>query len=303
MNQSPFPARGCRMSNIMKSILTLMVIICIQIIVYTIFLRPLILTWGASENEVKMPLVGDSFAPYISSTRAISINAPISEVWKWLIQLGPDRGGFFSYTFIEKALGYKGIDKIIPEFQEMKVGRIIPGSLNQSKSIIKYSWTVMSVEPGKSFVLKNWGAFVLKKINTEQTRLIIRTHGWETPTLMSKLGYFVMMPLHYIMERRMLMGIKTRAEAGAGFQLSSTSDVLWFSGIVLSYLGIVLMVFILFGIQKYLMPSIYGVLWLIILLVFKPQPIYSNIFLFLVAATAVWIIFKNRRQSVTDTNN
>ena len=161
----------------------------------------------------------------------------------------------------------------------------------------------MSVEPGKSFVLKNWGAFVLKKINTEQTRLIIRTHGWETPTLMSKLGYFVMMPLHYIMERRMLMGIKTRAEAGAGFQLSSTSDVLWFSGIVLSYLGIVLMVFILFGIQKYLMPSIYGVLWLIILLVFKPQPIYSNIFLFLVAATAVWIIFKNRRQSVTDTNN
>jgi len=82
------------MSNIMKSIFTLMLIICIQIIVYAVFLRPLILAWGASENEVKMPLVGDSLAPYISSTRAISIDAPTSEVWKWLIQLGPDRGGF-----------------------------------------------------------------------------------------------------------------------------------------------------------------------------------------------------------------
>ena len=109
MNQSPFPARGCRMSNIMKSILSLMFIICIQIMVYAVFLRPLILTWGASENEVKMPLVGDSLSPYICSTRAISIDVQISEVWKWLIQLGADRGGFFCYTFIEKALEYEGI--------------------------------------------------------------------------------------------------------------------------------------------------------------------------------------------------
>ena len=280
-----------------------MFIICIQIIVYAVFLRPLILTWGASENEVKMPLVGDSLAPYISSTRAISIDAPISEVWKWLIQLGPDRGGFFSYTFIEKALGYEGLDKIVPEFQEMKVGRIIPGSLNQSKSVIKYSWTVMSVEPGKSFVLKNWGAFVLKGINTKQTRLIVRTHGWELPTLKSKLGYFIMMPLHYIMERRMLMGIRDRAEAGAGIQLSSTSDVLWFSGIILSYFGIVFMTFAFRGIKKYFIPSMYGILWLMMLLIFSPQPIYSNILLLVVAATAVWIILKNRRQSTTDTNS
>ena len=94
------------MSNIKKSFLILMFIIFIQLIVYTVFLRPLILTWGASENEIKMPLVGDNLAPYISSTRAITINAPVSEVWKWLIQLGADRRGFFSYAFIEKALGY-----------------------------------------------------------------------------------------------------------------------------------------------------------------------------------------------------
>jgi hypothetical protein len=107
----------------MKSCLVLISVLSIQIIVYGVFLRPVITTWGASDSEVHMPLVGDDIAPFISSTRVIVINAPASEVWKWLIQLGADRGGFFSYTFIEKALGYEtgNSDKTVPGFQEMNV--------------------------------------------------------------------------------------------------------------------------------------------------------------------------------------
>jgi hypothetical protein len=116
------------MSTIMQRFLTFTFIIGLQISVYSIFLRPIILTWGASEDEVKMPLVGDNLAPHIASTRAITINASISEVWKWLIQLGADRGGFFSYAFIEKALGYESCNEDAePKSQEMKVGRIVPG--------------------------------------------------------------------------------------------------------------------------------------------------------------------------------
>lgn len=69
---------------------------------------------------------GDRLAPFISSTRSVTVNAPMPEVWDWLIQLGADRGGFYSYWFIEKALGYKyrARNRIEPEFKDMNVGRI-----------------------------------------------------------------------------------------------------------------------------------------------------------------------------------
>jgi hypothetical protein len=274
------------MSNIVQSFLVFLFIIGLQIIVYAVFLRPLILSWGASKNEVKMPLVGDSLAPYISSTRAITINAPISEVWEWLIQLGADRGGFFSYSFLEKALGYESRPgDIAPEFQEMEVGRIVPASLDESKSVIKYNFPVAAVEPGKSFVLKDWGTFVLKKINAKQTRLIVRTHGQELPNLKNKIADFVGTPLHYIMERRMLMGFKARAEAGAGIRLSSTSDNLWLLGVFMSAIGIAIMVFIGRDIQYMLLPALYGLIWLWPLLIFDPQPKYSMSLLLVVAVT------------------
>jgi hypothetical protein len=281
------------MSTIMESFLILTFIISLQIIVYAIFLRPIILTWGASENEVKMPLVGDSLAPYIISTRAITINTPISEVWKWLVQLGADRGGFFSYSFIEKALGYERRNgDIEPEFQDMKVGRIIPASLDESKSLIKYNFPVIAVEPGQSFVLKGWGAFVLKKINSKQTRLIVRTLGWELPNLKNIVGDFIWTPLHYIMERRMLMGFKAQAEAGAGVRLSSTSDNLWLLGVFLSGIGIAIMAFIGRDIQCTLLSAVYGIIWLWPLLIFDPRPKYSLILLLVVAVTTVWLLFK-----------
>ncbi len=270
----------------MESFLILALIIGLQIIIYAIFLRPLILTWGASKDEVKMPLVGDDLAPYIASTRAISINAPISDVWKWLIQLGADRGGFFSYSLIEKALGYEQRNAaIVPEFQDMKVGRIVPGSIDESKSAIKYNFQVVAVDAGKSFVLKEWGAFVLKEINAKQTRLIIRTHGQKLPNLMSRISDFIGTPLHYIMERRMLMGFKAQAEAGAGAQLSSTSDNLWLLGVLLSGAGIVLTVFTGNGVQGILLSGVYAIVWLCTLLIFDPHPKYSMTLLLIEVAT------------------
>ncbi len=265
----------------------LALVIGLQIIVYAIFLRPLILTWGVSKDEARMPLVGDDLAPHIASTRAISINAPISDVWKWVIQLGADRGGFFSYSFIEKILGYEQRDAdSVPEFQEMEVGRIIPGSIDEAKSAIKYNFPVVAVDPGKSFVLKEWGAFVLREINSKQTRLIVRTHGQELPNLVSRIGDFIGTPLHYIMERRMLMGFKAQAEAGAGARLSSASDNLWLLGVVLSGAGIVLTAFIGNGIPEIVLSGIYAISWLWVLLIFDPRPKYS--LALLLAEVATW---------------
>ncbi len=161
------------MKRVMKSFATLALMITLQIIVYSFFLKPFILSWGANDTEVKMELAGDNLAPYISATRAIAINAPASTVWNWIIQLGADRGGFFSYRFIEKTLGYEekeSTGKTFPEFTEMKKGRIIPGTIRESGAVFDYSWPVLMVEPGVSFVLGNWGTFFVKKIDEKQTK-------------------------------------------------------------------------------------------------------------------------------------
>lgn len=267
---------------IAELIVNVVLILSLQIIVYIVFLRPRISTWGASVDEVKMPLIGDDLAPSISATRAISIDAPISEVWKWVIQLGADRGGFFSYAFIEKALGYEmRASPSVPEFQDMEVGRVIPASLDEAKSLIKYSFPVVAVEPGRSFVLKEWGAFVLREIGPTQTRLIVRTHGRTYPNLLSEVADFVGPPLHYIMERRMLIGFKAQAEAGE--PPSSTADNVWLLGLLLSGIGIALTIFMGGGVLS----VIYGILWLWTLLILDPQPVFSLALFLIIAVTAV----------------
>jgi hypothetical protein len=207
-------------------------------------------------------------------------------LWQWIIQLGADRGGFFSYTFIEKALGYEArTAEPIPEFQDIEVGRIIPASIDESKSLIKYNFRVTAVEPGESIVIENWGALVLKKMDARRTRFIVRTHGQELPTLKSKLGDFLGMAAHYIMERRMMLGFKAQAEAGAGVYLSTLPDNLWLLGIFLSALGILAILFLNASLPGFLFAAVYSTLWLLTLMIFEPKPIFSLMLLLVIALT------------------
>ena len=282
------------MLNTKKRFTLLFFIICLQIVVYAVFLRPVILTWGASKNEVNTPLPGDNIASSISSTRAITVHTPAADVWKWLVQLGADRGGLYSYEIMEYLTGFYGDNSrtIVPEFQEMKVGRIVPISRSDSK----IGFRVVSVDPGKSFVLEGWGSFVLKQIDSETTRLIIRTHGWEIKSISSFIFYKIIEPLHYIMERRMLIGFKARAEAGEGVRLSIIPDILWFLGVLLSYLGIILLVFMGRSIQCAVLSIFFGIIWLWPLLIFDPQNVYSVILLILIIATIIWFRLKKSHQ-------
>jgi hypothetical protein len=278
------------MSNIIQSFLVLGLIIILQLIIYVVFLTPIINTWGATKEEAKMTLIGDELAPTIVSTRAITIDVPIAQVWQWIIQLGADRGGFFSYTFIEKALGYESRENgTVPEFQNMEVGRIIPTSLDESKSLIKYHFPVRAVNPGESFVVENWGAFVLKKIDAHQTRLIVRTHGQELTTLTSKVESLLGMAAHYIMERRMLIGFKAHTEAGAGVHLSSTTDNFWLLGLFLSAIGITALIFLNGSMVSFVLAAIYSLIWLLTLLIFSPKPVFSASLLLIIVLTLVWI--------------
>ncbi len=274
----------------MESILNVALVIGVLILAYALIFRPRILTWGASEDEVEMPLIGDDLAHNISATRAISINAPIEVVWKWVIQLGADRGGFFSYTFLERALGYKMRDAdIVPEFDNMEVGRVVSGSIDETNSSLNYNFPVVAVEPGEYFVLDGWGAFVLKEISPTQTRLIVRTHWKKTPSLLSKIDKFIGSALHYLMEGRMLIGFKAQSEMGSGVRLSPTLDYFWVLGLILSALGIASIVFFGEGVQHIFISIILGIFWLYAFLIINPRSIISPLLSLVTIATAVWL--------------
>lgn len=184
---------------------------------YVLLIRPWHLKWGATEEELKMPLPGDELVkhPKLNATHAITINAPVAEVWPWLVQVGQKRGGFYSYTWLENLVGCEmsNADQIVPEWQDLKVGDEV--WLHPKAPPLK----VLAIEPGRAIVLENSWTFVLHPIDHHTTRLIIRGRGDFNPDLKNALLNFILWrgvfePAHFIMERKMMLGIKERAEAG-----------------------------------------------------------------------------------------
>ena len=185
---------------------------------YTFAVRPWHLRWGATDEEVKEPLPGDEVVPDAtqSATHAVTINAPAEDVWPWLAQVGQTRGGFYSYAWLENLVGcrMKNAERIVPEWQDVKVGDEV--WLHPSAPPLP----VFICEPGRAMVLGSntespgtWG-FYLKKLGDGKTRLIIRGRGhWKQSLFNWLFLYGVFEPAHFIMERKMMLGIKRRAEA------------------------------------------------------------------------------------------
>ena len=285
------------MSNLLRSLLALVLVLCVLAGFYAVFLRTYILEWGAGEGEVSAALPGDELAPYASSTRAITINAPREVVWKCLAQLGADRAGFYGYSFLEELMGLHGRESrdVPPEHLELRVGRVVPTSLEKSDHGPNWSFRVKAVDPPNSVVLEEWGAFVLRDLGDGRTRLILRTHGWELPDIWHRAAYFLFMPMHYIMERKMLMGIRDAAEAGGVAQESSSGDMIWVGSVFLSLVGIVVMVFVGRGAGRIIPPVVSGMLWLLVLLWLSPGAAYGVGLLVVVVVALVWCVAASRR--------
>lgn len=193
--------------------------------VYFLAIRPWHLRWGATDEEIKMALPGDEVKPDagIQVTHAVTINAPASEIWKWLVQIGQGRGGFFSYDCIENMFGLEihNVDEIKPELQNLKVGDFVRSAHKGwlgGRFDDKAGWFVVGLEPNRALVLRDeiergsW-AFVLKPIDENQRRLIARARGDKPRNLPIKLFHLgIFEPAHFIMERKMLLKIKELAE-------------------------------------------------------------------------------------------
>jgi hypothetical protein len=204
------------------------VVIAWLILIYVavvLAVRPWNLQWGTTAAERAMPLPGDQLVPvaHYRIDHGITINAPTTAVWPWLIQIGQDRGGFYSYSNLENAIGARitNADRIVPEWQSRRVGELVrsaPLDWLGGRFGTNIGWRVAELIPGQAIVLDGWGAFALVPVNDSTTRMLIRTRGPGLPSVgsvvLSPFGLLVFEPAHLIMERRMLIGIKERAESG-----------------------------------------------------------------------------------------
>ncbi len=168
-------------------------------IVYWIFIQPVYMNWGVTAKEIKMPLPGDELISpnRISSTRAITIQASKEKVWPWIAQIGQNRGGFNSYSWLENLFGanMENTDQIHPEWQNPLPGDTVYYGKNEYYDLI----TV--VRPNDYYSLNGW-LFYLQSLDSNKTRLIVRY-----PSMDVKRGKFsgafyygLFEPLHFIME-------------------------------------------------------------------------------------------------------
>ena len=201
---------------------------------YWHWLRPWHVRWGATEAEVRRALPGDELLPNpkLSATHAITIHAPAATVWPWLAQIGQGRGGFYSYTWIENLLGcdIHNADRVHPEWQNLKAGDrillhpkippILAVIVEPGRVIVLHGDTRQGppstlAKPG-DYVPTTW-TFYIEPVDEHTTRLIERFHSDYNPT--PRNAFFnrvILEPGSFIMERKMLLGIKARAEGAAG---------------------------------------------------------------------------------------
>jgi hypothetical protein len=190
--------------------------------------------WGATDAEVAEVLPGDELLadPTLSTTRAVTIDAPAAAVWPWLVQMGQDRAGFYSYDWLENLVGlrFHNADTVVPQWQVLEIGdqfRSAPESAGPDAG-----FTVVAIDPGRAIVtvvgdpervvplastppMPDGGTwvFVVEVLGDDRCRLLVRLRArFGLPAPVEWIANRVLEPIHFVMERKQLLGIKARAE-------------------------------------------------------------------------------------------
>jgi hypothetical protein len=153
-------------------------------------------SWGARPGE----------ATAKGPVHAIEVQAPQEAVWPWLAQIGQDRGGFYSYEWLENLAGcrMRNAERIHPEWQHREIGdKVMLHPLN--------GLPVSHFDPGREIALEGWGSFAVEPIDAARSRVVCRGERPESFPFAVYYTLFIELP-HFLMERRMLLGIKQRAE-------------------------------------------------------------------------------------------
>lgn len=160
---------------------------------------------------------GDRYVtlPSHETTLGVTINTAPAAIWPWLLQMGYRRGGLYSYDWLDRLFGYldaPSAERILPQWQQLAVGDEIPIGGGEG-------FPVKAIEPLRSLVLGGhredveWSwELAIVQIGVSQSRLISRNRVWMANTIRSRLTMLAIEPAAFVMTRKMLLGIKRRAE-------------------------------------------------------------------------------------------
>ncbi|MCV7268297.1 hypothetical protein [Mycolicibacterium doricum] len=182
--------------------------------------------WGTTKAESASHLPGDGLVhpPVLQATEAVSIEAPAESTWPWLVQMGQDRGGLYSYERLENTLGlrYRNADQVHDEWQHLAVGdpvRLAPkgwlwledGIEMRVAELVEGKTVVLFAEPPGVPWTMVW-SFHLMPRGVDRCRLLIRSRlGLRHPGEVMLAELFG--PARAMLTRGMLLGIKRRAES------------------------------------------------------------------------------------------
>ena len=189
--------------------------------------RPYLASWGATRHEQKEALAGDDLVRRASTqvTLGVDIQAPPERVYPWLVQMGVDRAGLYTYTWFENGvmrLGAHNADALHPEWQDLKPGDVLaftPADYPTGRT----GPLVASMSKNESVVLcggadllhcRSTLQFVLVWRSDGTSRLLFRGRSDARVSLWGRLPDLILEPGYLTMERKMLLGIKERAERG-----------------------------------------------------------------------------------------
>ena len=177
------------------------------------FIRPVHLRWGAGAGEARAPMPGDGILPtaHFVATRAITIDAAPAAVWPWLLQVGVDRAGFYSYDLLDN-LGRRSADRILERWQHLGVGDTVAPMANPPTAAT--SFVIAEIDRPRALVWSKpdstW-SWKLTGIDGERTRLVTRLKV----RYRCRLDSLITVPLiefgDFAMMRRMLLTLRRRA--------------------------------------------------------------------------------------------
>ncbi len=225
-------------------------------LVFAFAVRPWYLHWGTTVAERTAPLPGDEIVPNAGTqeTRAVTIKAPVDSVWPWVAQIGQDRGGFYSYDLLENLVGCEmpTVDSLRPDKQQWALGDRLWMYPSTKADGAGYA-VLRAYVPGRALGFATWFAgttptgpadgswsFVLQPLSDSTTRLLVRGRGAPGRSLLGlAFDRSIFEPMHFAMEKRMMLGIEDLAEGSARHRyVNHAQVVLWFVTFAMFVVGL-----------------------------------------------------------------
>jgi hypothetical protein len=213
-----------------RTCIAALIAVVATVVGYRAGVKPWIYRWGSADDEIGSALPGDDWIAAASapSTRAITIDAPIEMIWPWLVQIGENRGGFYSYSVLERAVGVDAhnADRIHSEWQDLRTGDTIWLARRYGEA---GRTVVAAVKPNSHLVLMSPADFARTRRGEKAsgawsfylrpcgggTRLLVRTSG-------KPCGHAAFDIVHFVMEQKMMRGIRDRARQTRRRQLNES---------------------------------------------------------------------------------